>query len=127
MSLFLETKRAGYRAQRSCSKGASITLVSAPGCFMASFECAARAAEVLGSRDLQDLGDGIIESIPVLCIPLETLEVAIHKLIERFSVALVDLVCDEASSRFVLLWKVDQRVPEPEPQMTTESLNPDEY
>lgn len=100
---------AGYRAQRSVSKGASITLLASSGCYTAMFDCARKAAEVLGDRDMQELGDGIMESIPLLRIPLETAHDAILKLTAKFSVALVDVVCDDTSSRFVLVWKADQR------------------
>lgn len=65
---------------------------------------------MLGSRELQDLGDGIYESIPMLFVPTEAMNLALQKLTQRFSIALVDLVCDDNSSRFVLLWKIEQRV-----------------
>ncbi len=120
MSTFLDTKRAGYRAQRSVSKGASITLVYGCGEFTTSFDCAQRAAGILGNRELRDDGDGIYESIPVLSIPFETSYEAIHKLTAKYSVALVDVVCSDKASTFVLLWKIEQRIIET-PQ-TSESI-----
>lgn len=112
-SPFYEAKLAGYRKQRSVSKGASITLVSGCGEWKTSFDCATRATAVLGSRGLDNQGDGILESIPVLSIPVETSYEAIHKLTARYSVALVDIVCSDSASTFVLLWKIEQRVAEP--------------
>lgn len=121
MSPFYDTKRAGYRAQRSASQGASITLVSGCGEWKTSFDCATRAAAVLGNRELQDLGDGIFESIPVMGIPTELLCVSLQKLTARYSVALVDLVCTENNSSFVLLWKIEQRVSPTSP--TSENIS----
>jgi len=114
-SPFYETKLAGYHKQRSVSKGASITLVSGCGEWKTSFDCATRAAEVLGNRGLEEQGDGIYESIPVLSIPIETLYESLLKLTARYSVALVDIVCGAEASTFVLLWKIEQRVAAEEP------------
>ncbi len=122
-SPFYETKLAGYRKQRSASRGASLTLVSGCGEWKASFDCATRAAGILGSRNLENQGDGILESIPVLSIPIETSYEAIHKLTARYSVALVDIVCRDAASTFVLLWKIEQRVTAEE---TSEDPNQEE-
>ena len=119
-SIFYQTKRNGYRAQRSVSQGADITLLSASGGYVASFECATAAARVLGNRGLQDLGNDI-ESIPHLFIPTEAFNVTCAKLSLKHSVALVDLVCD-GNSRFALVWKIERKGADAEP-----SLNPDDY
>lgn len=106
MSALLDTKKESHRAQQSAGAGAGITLVCGCGEYVASFDCASRCAELLGKRELRDMGDGIFESIPVYKIPLEEINGALLKLSARYSVALVDLACEKGSSRFVLVWKI---------------------
>lgn len=106
MSLFLESKQQSYRSQRAASQGAGITLVCGAGEYTALFDCARSVALVLGDRELKDLGDGINEVIPSFKIPTEELNLALEKICLRFSVALVDFVCEKDTSRFVLLWKI---------------------
>lgn len=101
-SLFLAAKQATYRAQRTASQGASITLVYGCGQFTASFDCVARITPILGTRGLGP------EQIPNYAIPFEDAQSAITKLAEKHSVALVDSVCDADSGRFVLIWKIPQ-------------------
>lgn len=106
MSALLDIKKQSYALQRSASQGAGLTLVSSCGCFVATFDCAKKASQVLGNRNLRDAGDGITESIPTYSIPTEDLYASVVKLSARFSVALVEVVADEKGSRFVLLWKI---------------------
>ncbi len=101
MSLHTETSRRTYAAQRGVSQGAHITLFASSGGYTARFECATRAAGVLGSRHLS--GDA---KAPVLLIPTEDLHRAITKLAETFSIALVDTVTDDQGTRFVLVWRI---------------------
>lgn len=105
MSLVTETMRRTYAAQRGVSQGAHITLTSTALGYQARFECAKRAATVLGDRYLEEHGRNS-ESIPLLTIPLEEMHRAITKLAESYSVALVDTVTDERGSRFVLVWRI---------------------
>lgn len=97
MSLLTQEMRRTYAAQRGVSQGASITLAGVSGGFQARFECAAKAAQVIGSRNLNG---------EVLFIPIEESHRALLKLSESLSVALVDTVTDECGTRFVLVWKV---------------------
>lgn len=106
MSTFYDTKRASHQQQRAVSQGAGITLVVGAGVYSASFECAEHIARVLGSRELKDAGDGIFESIPVYKIPTEEMFSALQKLALKYSIALVELVCERNGSRFVLVWKI---------------------
>lgn len=126
MSALLDTRKASYQQQRAASQGAGITLVVGCGQFVATFECATRCAEVLGSRTLEDAGDGIFEVIPIYKIPLEDISLALAKLSARFSVALVDVACDGKSNlRFVLVWKI---VPQPSKAGPAQKeINWDEY
>lgn len=107
MPSITELKRKGYRLQRSASLGAGVTLVSGAGEFIALFECARHCAEVLGDRTLDDIGDGILEVIPRFKIPTEDLNLALGKLTKRFSVALIDYVCDKNGGRFVPLCRIN--------------------
>jgi len=102
----LDLKRQGYRVQRSASMGAAITLVSRVGEFAAMFECATKCAEILGTRALEDVGDGILESIPQYRIPTEDLYSAIEKLSKRYSVALLEFTFTKNGGRFVCLWRI---------------------
>lgn len=104
MSLFLESKRAMYRAQRVASHGASITLVASAGAYVAHFDCAQKVASVLGEREMVDLGDGVLR----YAIPMDEMNRALVKLSLRFSIALVDTIED----RFVLVCTVPQTTPQ---------------
>lgn len=126
MSLFSDTKKESYRAQRQTSQGAGITLVNGIGCYHATFECATRIAAILGNRGLSDAGDGLYESIPRYIIPLEELNEALLKLSQKYSVALIDLASD-TPTRFVLVWRIVPfarltDIPEP-PQPLTYNLD----
>lgn len=105
MPSFEEIKRAGYGRHRQASQGAAITLVCGVGEYTALFECAKRISTVLGTRDLDDLGDGLCESIPQYKIPFEAMPAAISRLTEKFTVALVDM----AGERFVLIHRIPCR------------------
>jgi len=107
-SLILKTMRESYRAQRGVSQGAEITLTSRSGGFEANFECATRCSEVLGARNLRDIGTSV-EPIPQFKIPLADMQSTCKKLAEAHSVALVDFSNDEDGSRFVMVWKIDSR------------------
>lgn len=109
MSLLTDEMRSAYRAQRGVSQGAGITLVSRSGGYSASFGCAEKCGNILGSRYL----DLVMMDVPVFRIPTEDLHKSITKLAEQFSVALVDLVTDETGSRFVLVWKIPSRAESP--------------
>lgn len=104
MSLFLETKRESYRAQRVASHGASLTLVAGAGAYVAQFDCAHKVASVLGTREMTDLGDGVVQ----LSIPMDEVNRALVALAQKYSVALVDTITDSNGSRFVLVWTVAQ-------------------
>jgi len=104
MPSFEEVKRAGHGRQRQASGGAAVTLVCGCGEYVALFECATRISKALGSRALEDLGDGLLESIPRYRIPFEEMASALAKLTEEgFSVALVDQVPEG----FVLIWRIN--------------------
>lgn len=103
MSLLLQEMRRTYAAQRGVSQGASITLAAVSGGFQARFECATRASQVLGDRNMRDA---------ILHIPLEDSYKSIMRLAETFSVALVDTVTDDSGTRFVLVWKIVPRAVE---------------
>jgi hypothetical protein len=113
MALFKETKKETYAKQRLVSQGAGITLVSGCGEYTATFECATRIASVLGGRDLQELGDGVLERIPFYRIPIESFQTAAQKLSKRFSIALVDLSCASKTTQFILVWKIASSAIEP--------------
>lgn len=95
--LLHQEMRRTYAAQRGVSQGASITLAAVSGGFAARFECAQRAAAIIGDRNMQDA---------ILTIPIEEAHKSIMKLSETLSVALVDTVTDECGTRFVLVWKI---------------------
>lgn len=107
-----DLKRKGYRLQRSASNGAAITLVSRVGEFSAMFECAAKCAEVLGDRALEDVGDGLLEYIPQYHIPTEDLYSALEKLTKRFSVALLEFTFTKNGGQFVCLCRLAPGAPE---------------
>lgn len=123
MPSLTELKRQGYRAQRAASHGANITLVAGCGSYRATFECATRIAEVLGDRNLEDVGDGILEVIPSYKIPTEELCETLTQLSRRFSVALVEYLCDRSGGRFVCLWRINKAVEQTPPAST----NLDDY
>jgi hypothetical protein len=105
-----QLKRGGYSRHRQASAGAAITLVCGCGEYVALFECAKRISTVLGTRDLEDLGDGLMESIPRYRIRFEDIVTALRKLTTQYSVALVDMGADE---RFVLIWRLNSKAAEP--------------
>lgn len=111
MSLFLEAKRDSYRAQRIASHGASVTLVASAGAYVAQFDCAHKVASVLGTREMTDLGDGVVQ----LAIPMDEVNRALVALSQRYSVALVDTITDANGSRFVLVWTVGQNATQIDP------------
>lgn len=98
-----EIKRSGYGRQRQASAGAAITLVCGCGEYVALFECAKRISTVLGTRSLEDLGDGLLESIPRYRIPFAEMAAAMGKLTGQFSVALVETTAEG----FVLIARVN--------------------
>jgi len=116
-----DLKRQGYCQQRAASHGAAVTLLAGFGYYTALFECATRCGEVLGDRELIDLGDGILDIIPAYKIPLEDLFSALQKLSTRFSVALVEYTQTKSGGQFVCLWRIN-RVPPP-----ANSKNLDDY
>jgi len=107
MPFLAEVKRATYSRQRQASAGAAITLVCGCGEYVALFECATRISKVLGDRELEDLGDGLLEVIPRYRIPFAEMAAGLAKLTEQYSVALVDLICETEGPRFVLIWRID--------------------
>jgi len=125
----LDLKRKGYRLQRTASLGASLTLVSGAGEYSALFECATKCAEVLGDRQLKDLGDGFIEFIPSYKIPTEEINGVLQKLSKRFSVALIEYVCDKTGGRFVPIWRIEksQSLSEITPKPLAAPIDLDEY
>lgn len=100
-------KRKAYNQQRKASQGAAITLVSTAGDYRALFECATHCAELLGDRELKDLGDGIMETIPAYHIPVEDLFSSLTKITARFSVALVEYAQTRNGAQFVCLWRIN--------------------
>jgi len=126
MPSLTELKRKGYALQRTASLGAAITLVSGVGKFVAHFECATKCAEVLGNSGLDDIGDGVFEVIPRFKIATEDLSAALTKLNRRFSVALVDYICDKNGGRFVALCRLNPTISS-EPITPTPSTNLDDY
>lgn len=122
--LIHDTMRRTYAAQRGVSQGAHITLfAAAAGGYTARFECATRAAGVLGSRNLS--GD---PKCPVLLIPTEDLHRSITKLAETFSIALVDTVTDDqGGTRFALVWKISPTRKAKEQLLTIGESDLDEY
>lgn len=103
MSQAITETRRTYIAQRGVSQGASLTLFFSSGGCTARYECAKRAAEVLGDRHYSNHG------WPLLFIPTEDLQKALSHLSETFSIALVDTVTDEKGTRFALVWKIAAR------------------
>jgi hypothetical protein len=104
MPSFEAVKRAGHGRQRQASGGAAITLLCGCGEYVALFECATRISKALGTRGLDDLGDGLCESIPQYKIRFEEMAEGLRKLTEAgFSVALVDQVPEG----FVLIWRIN--------------------
>lgn len=103
MPSFEELKRGGYSRQRQASAGAAITLLCGCGEYVALFECAKRISTVLGTRALEDMGDGLLESIPRLKIPFAETAGALGKLTVQYSVALVEV----SSEGFVLIWRIN--------------------
>lgn len=97
--------RRGYTAQRGVSQGASITLLSVSGGYRARFECAARAAAIIGTRHQNDYGE--------LLIPMDEVFRALGKLSETCSVALLDTVTDQHGTRFALVWLIAASKPLP--------------
>lgn len=127
MSQVLDESRRSYATQRGVSQGASITLTAVSGGFQARFDCAKRAAAILGDRNLTDFATPP-ESLPTLLIPTEELHRSITKLAERYSVALVDTVTDANGTRFVLVWKILPRGAENQGNSVKgEEVNLDEY
>jgi len=110
MPSFEEVKRTGYSRHRQASAGAGVTLVCGCGEYTALFECATRISKALGARDMEDLGDGLMESIPRFHIRFCDMAAALAKMTEEVSVALVDM---EESGVFVLIWKIPKRESEP--------------
>lgn len=110
-SPFFIVKRDKWTASRRASQASSITLVYGCGVFCALFECASLIASVIGDRELQECGDGINEMIPYIEIPFDKLQSALTRLIEKYSVALIDIVCEASESRFCLLWKIEPSKP----------------
>ena len=106
MPFLAEVKRATYSRQRQASAGAAITLVCGCGEYVALFECATRISKVLGDRELEDLGDGLLEVIPRYRIPFAEMSELLERLTQVYSVALVDMAED---CRFVLIWRIDCR------------------
>ncbi len=116
---FTDFKRSAHIKQRAASNGAAITLVADSESFHASFECATRIAQVLGTRDLKDLGDGLLDEIPSYKIPLEDLESALQRLSQRFTIALVDYISSKYEGKYVLLWKI---IPAAAPGVTVKQI-----
>jgi len=114
LSFVLEETRRSYALQRGVSQGASITLIAKSGGYEARFDCARKCAATLGDRHLED---------GRYLIPTEELHRSITKLAERYSVALLDTVTDEHTTRFVLVWKILPRGPE----SVEATTNLDEY
>lgn len=115
-------KRESYNHQRKASVGAAITLVNLVGELRAEFECATRCAEVLGDRELTDLGDGVRDVIPCFRIATEDLFSNLTKLTQRFSIALVEYTMTRNGGQFVCLWRIECVKATPTP-----SLNLDDY
>lgn len=93
------TKKETYRQQRAVSHGASITLVSKTGQYVALCDCAKRCAVTLGKS-----GYSSLDGIDRYEIPFAEMHVATQKLKERYSVALVDVDLDgKDGTRFVCL------------------------
>lgn len=120
-----DTFRRDYAAQRGVSQGASITLMAVCGGYRARYACAEKAVLILGDRNYS------AEPVPSLLIPMADVHLSIKKLAETFSVALVDTVTEETTTRFVLVWKILPRVPdtvaEPQPDANQGNFNLDEY
>lgn len=115
MPTICDDKRATYGLHKRVSRGAGIILVNKVEEYVATFECAKRISAILGSKGLEDAGDGIFESIPVYKIPFADMADALDQLSKQVSVALVDLVCNgKEGSQFVLIHRVSkQQGPEP--------------
>lgn len=114
MNLFLQAKRASYRAIRAASHGASISLLYGLGGYKARFECAEKAEVVLGNRNSET-----VDEVLSHYIPLPDMQKALEKLSQRHSIALVDV----HEGMFVLVWRVEAAVKGAE----LVSMNPDDY
>jgi hypothetical protein len=86
-----------------------VTLLAGCGEYVALFECATRISKALGSHGLEDMGDGLLGTIPRYRIPFGEMAAALAKLTELYSVALVDV---DEESRFVLIVRLNVKVPE---------------
>lgn len=106
-SLYFFSKMETHRVQRLAGNGASITLACGIGEYTALFDDAKRVSLVIGTRELHDLGDGIMESILSYKIPFTEMHSVLQKLSQRFSVALVDSIPDRDSIRFVCICRID--------------------
>lgn len=123
MPSFEEIKRGGYSRHRQASAGAAITLVCGCGEYVALFECAKRISSILGDRELEDLGDSILDVIPRYRISFADMAAALPKITEKFSVALVDMTADEQGPRFVLICRINPApVVEVEREITMDDL-----
>ena len=101
-SEFYNSKRLTYQAQRNASNGASITLVCASECYVASFECAERVYKVVPNLALFTHLE-----VTTVNIPIDKMQDALTKLSQVASVALVDHVRDKhKESRFHCVWKI---------------------
>jgi hypothetical protein len=122
MPSFEAVMRAGHGRQRQASGGAAITLLCGCGEYVALFECATRISKVLGDRELENLGDGLSESVPRYKIRFGEMSDALGKLTEAgLSVALVDQVPEG----FVLIWRINpiSKAPvEEEQELTLDDL-----
>lgn len=116
---FILKKQENYRQQRQVSQGAGITLVADSGGYYACFGCADKVATVLPASGLTDIGDGLLHDISYYHIPLSGMNVALKKLVTRYSVALVDFAHD-SGGRFVLVYHIPS-------EAKTITFNPDEF
>lgn len=117
-SLFLDTKLSTYRAVRAASQGASISLFHAAGEYVAMSHCAMSVASVLGGKGTH-IADGWTE----YRIPTAEMLSALMKLSQKHSIALLNVVCGDEGSRFVLVWKIPacaatepEKISEPQPK-----------
>jgi len=117
-SLFHSTKLSSYRAIRGASQGASVSLLHGCGEYVATFACAVSIASALGTQATDEAG------VPTYRVPLEDVATVCAKLAQRFSVALIEVVCDGTGSRFILLWKIPAV---PVADLNPVSLDPNDY
>lgn len=120
MSLLLKAKQDTHRLQTLAGRGAGIVLVSGCGEYTATFACATRCAELLGSRALEYLGERIGDETHIPCykIPLTEMHEALQKLSTRYSVALVEYAAAAHGGMFVLVWRIEPSKPQtPEPEI----------